>query len=105
MGTRVVQHAVDGERHRLESAGGAPRHVNPRNRQITHVACVDLVERAVVIGFVRPMIGQPIIGATGIDQRRVDRLREHRRPNRQANCQGEHPGDTRRLFEHRFLPH
>ena len=44
------------------------------------------VERAIVIGFVRPVIGQPIIRAARVDQRRIDRLGYRRRPaDRRAN--------------------
>jgi hypothetical protein len=79
--------------------------VDPRDREITHIAGVDLVEQAIVIGFVGSVIGQPIIRTTRIDQRRVDRLSDcRRRTDRHTGHQDDHPGDTHGFSEHRFPP-
>ena len=54
--------------------GWRVREYGSRRPQIRDVAGVDLVERAVVIGLVGAVIGQPVILAAGLDARGIHRL-------------------------------
>src|SRR5260370_36021382 len=75
-----MQHAVEGERRRLQTSGGALRKMHPGDFEILDVAGIDLFEAAVMVGLVRAVMRRPVIlGRLGIERSRVLGLRRRRR--------------------------
>ena len=90
VGARIVQHAIKGQRRRLNAAGGALRKMHPGDFEILDVTGIDLVEAAVMVGLIGAVMRRPVVlGRLGI-QGSVCRLRRRLSARRRDSDQGSH---------------